>query len=56
VRTPERGTSVGVRGFIGETTREFRRMNGVSSFSFVELQKMFSGILHNDFYNGEIII
>jgi hypothetical protein len=27
VRTPELGTSVGVRGFSGETTNEFRRMN-----------------------------
>jgi len=27
VRTLERGTSVGVRGFSGETTKEFRRMN-----------------------------
>jgi len=26
-RTPERGTSVGVRGFFGETTKEFRKMN-----------------------------
>ena len=29
-RTPERGTSVGVRGFSGETTKEFRRMNATS--------------------------
>jgi hypothetical protein len=27
MRTPERGTSVGVSGFSGETTEEFRRMN-----------------------------
>ena len=31
VRTPERGTSVGVRGFSGETTEEFRRMNKLST-------------------------
>jgi len=29
-RTPQRGTSVGVRGFSGETTKEFRRMNSIS--------------------------
>jgi hypothetical protein len=28
-RTPELGTSVGVRGFSGETTNEFRRMNDI---------------------------
>jgi len=31
-RTPELGTSVGVREFSGETTKEFRRMNDIAPF------------------------
>jgi len=31
MRTPERGTSVGVRGFSEETTKEFRKMNDKES-------------------------
>jgi hypothetical protein len=50
-RTPERGTSVGVRGFSGETTKEFRRMNSnqlVFLSDLFELKYYISHTLHNN--------